>query len=58
MRRIFGYPDNFIFNTSYKNAIGRLGNSVPPPLARVVATTMMNVLAHNNLVDTTTTTND
>lgn len=51
IRRIFGYPDEFEFPCSYKDAIGRLGNSVPPPLAEAVASAMMKVLEANGAID-------
>lgn len=50
MRRIFGYPDDYEFAASYKDAIGRLGNSVPPPLARAVGGAMLKVLESNGIV--------
>ena len=50
IRRMFGYPDTFEFPVSYKDAVGRLGNSVPPPLAAAVGEEMLKVLKHNKAI--------
>jgi DNA (cytosine-5)-methyltransferase 1 len=38
LKRLSGFPDGFDFGTEYKNAVERLGNTVPPPLMKAVAT--------------------
>ncbi len=37
LRRLFGFPDDFAFVGSRSSVQSQLGNSVPPPLGRVVA---------------------
>lgn len=53
IKRIFGYPDDYQFPGSYQAAVGRLGNSVPPPLAKAVGDAMMRVLISNQIAEGT-----
>lgn len=46
MARLHGYPDWFRFNETKWHGARQIGNSVPPPLARAVATCVMNALGH------------
>lgn len=41
MARLHGYPDWFRFNETKWHGARQIGNSVPPPLARAVASTVM-----------------
>lgn len=38
LKRFSSFPDEFDFGTNYTNAAERLGNTVPPPLMKAVAT--------------------
>lgn len=44
MARLHGYPDWFRFHETKWHGARQIGNSVPPPLARVVATEVMRAL--------------
>ena len=44
MARLHGFPDWFRFNTTKWHGARQIGNSVPPPLARAVATQVINAL--------------
>jgi DNA (cytosine-5)-methyltransferase 1 len=46
MARLHGFPDWFRFNETKWHGARQIGNSVPPPLARAVATMVMDVLDH------------
>ncbi len=37
IKRLCGYPDDFFIEGSYKDRRARLGNSVPPPMAKAIA---------------------
>jgi len=37
MKRLSGFPDDFDFGDKYKAAVERIGNTVPPPLMKAVA---------------------
>jgi DNA (cytosine-5)-methyltransferase 1 len=39
--RLHGYPDSFLFHKTRWHGFRQVGNSVPPPFARVVATTII-----------------
>lgn len=47
MGRLHGYPDWFRFHQTKWHGARQIGNSVPPPLARVVASAVMRVLGIN-----------
>jgi DNA (cytosine-5)-methyltransferase 1 len=44
MARLHGYPDWFRFHVTKWHGARQIGNSVPPPLARAVASSMIRVL--------------
>jgi DNA (cytosine-5)-methyltransferase 1 len=44
MARLHGYPDWFRFNETKWHGARQIGNSVPPPLARAVASTVIDTL--------------
>ena len=44
MARLHGYPDWFRFNETKWHGARQIGNSVPPPLARAVASRLLGVL--------------
>ena len=44
MARLHGFPDWFRFNDTKWHGARQIGNAVPPPLARAVATTVMQAL--------------
>ena len=44
MARLHGYPDWFRFHVTKWNGARQVGNSVPPPLARAVASSVMEAL--------------
>ena len=44
MARLHGFPDWFRFNVTKWHGARQIGNSVPPPLARVIATKMIEAL--------------
>lgn len=44
MARLHGYPDWFRFHITKWHGARQIGNSVPPPLARAVATSLMQVI--------------
>lgn len=44
MARLHGYPDWFRFNETKWHGARQIGNSVPPPLARAVASAVIDVL--------------
>ncbi len=44
MARLHGYPDWFRFNETKWHGARQIGNSVPPPLARAVATQVMKAI--------------
>lgn len=44
MARLHGYPDWFRFHVTKWHGARQVGNSVPPPLARAVATTILHAL--------------
>lgn len=44
LRRLFGFPDDFTFVGSRTSVQAQLGNSVPPPLGRIVAEAIAAVL--------------
>jgi DNA (cytosine-5)-methyltransferase 1 len=46
MARLHGYPDWFRFNETKWHGARQIGNSVPPPLARAVASCIANALGH------------
>jgi DNA (cytosine-5)-methyltransferase 1 len=37
LRRICGFPDDFVLTGTYAEQWARLGNAVPPPMMRAVA---------------------
>jgi DNA (cytosine-5)-methyltransferase 1 len=39
--RIQGFPDDFVFRGNLKEQYTQIGNAVPPPLARIVASSVM-----------------
>lgn len=47
MARLHGYPDWFRFNETKWHGARQIGNSVPPPLARAVASCVMDALEIN-----------
>ncbi len=44
MARLHGYPDWFRFHTTKWHGARQIGNSVPPPLARAVASSIIRAL--------------
>jgi DNA (cytosine-5)-methyltransferase 1 len=44
MARLHGYPDWFRFNETKWHGARQIGNSVPPPLARAVATAVLRAM--------------
>lgn len=44
MARLHGFPDWFRFNVTKWHGARQIGNAVPPPLARAIATQVMNAL--------------
>lgn len=44
LRRICGFPDDFIFTGTYSQQWERMGRSVPPPMMRAVAEALVPVL--------------
>lgn len=48
LKRICGFPDDFTLIGTYKDRVGRLGNAVPPILAKVVGESIAEML-HANL---------
>ena len=46
MARLHGFPDWFRFHSTKWHGARQIGNAVPPPLARAVASSMMTVLGH------------
>ena len=44
MARLHGFPDWFRFHVTKWNGARQIGNSVPPPLAKAVATKVSNAL--------------
>ncbi len=46
MARLHGYPDWFRFHVTKWHGARQVGNSVPPPLARAVAGSLMRALGH------------
>ncbi len=46
MARLHGFPDWFRFHRTKWHGARQIGNAVPPPLARAVATQMMNALGY------------
>lgn len=46
MARLHGYPDWFRFNETKWHGARQIGNSVPPPLARAVASCVVEALEH------------
>lgn len=46
MARLHGFPDWFRFHSTKWHGARQVGNSVPPPLARAIATEILNVLGH------------
>jgi DNA (cytosine-5)-methyltransferase 1 len=48
--RLFGYPDNFIFNVSEKDGYDLLGNTVVVPVIKAVASRLINKLTENKLL--------
>jgi DNA (cytosine-5)-methyltransferase 1 len=47
MARLHGYPDWFRFNETKWHGARQIGNSVPPPLARAVATCVIEALGYD-----------
>jgi DNA (cytosine-5)-methyltransferase 1 len=45
LRRLCGFPDDFVLTGSYRQGWERLGRAVPPPLMRAVASRVAEVLA-------------
>jgi DNA (cytosine-5)-methyltransferase 1 len=45
MARLHGYPDWFRFHVTKWHGARQVGNSVPPPLARAVATSIIKALS-------------
>jgi len=45
--RLFGYPDNFIFEGSITEVRRQIGNSVPPPAARFIAKELKKIFNGN-----------
>lgn len=45
LRRLCGFPDDFILTGNYQQAAERLGRAVPPPLMRAVAARLAEVIA-------------
>ncbi|MDO8444211.1 MAG: DNA cytosine methyltransferase [bacterium] len=48
--RLFGYPDDFIFEGSITEVRRQIGNSVPPVAARVVAESLLPAFSANSVV--------
>ena len=46
MARLHGFPDWFRFHSTKWHGARQIGNSVPPPLARAIATQIIEVLDH------------
>jgi DNA (cytosine-5)-methyltransferase 1 len=46
MARLHGYPDWFRFNETKWHGARQIGNSVPPPLARAVASCVIEAIGH------------
>ena len=46
MARLHGFPDWFRFHSTKWHGARQVGNSVPPPLARAIATEIVKVLGH------------
>jgi len=44
MARLHGFPDWFRFNVTKWHGARQIGNAVPPPLARVIASEVMKAL--------------
>lgn len=47
MARLHGYPDWFRFHATKWHGARQVGNSVPPPLARAIATEIVHALGHS-----------
>lgn len=47
LKRICGFPDDYVLHGSYKDRVGRLGNAVPPILAQAVGQQVALVLRAN-----------
>jgi DNA (cytosine-5)-methyltransferase 1 len=45
--RLFGYPDDFFFEGTITEVRKQIGNSVPPPAARVIAKQIKNLFENN-----------
>lgn len=43
--RLFGYPDNFVFEGTITEVRRQIGNSVPPPAAKIIAEELFSGLA-------------
>jgi len=48
--RLFGYPDDFIFEGSITEVRRQIGNSVPPVAAQVVAQSLLPIFTANSVV--------
>lgn len=48
--RLFGYPDDFIFEGSITEVRRQIGNSVPPVAAKVIAESLLPVFSANSVV--------
>ncbi len=48
--RLFGYPDNFVFEGSISEVRHQIGNSVPPIAAKVVAQQLLPAFEANSIV--------
>ena len=46
MARLHGFPDWFRFHSTKWHGARQVGNSVPPPLARAIATEILKSLGH------------
>jgi DNA (cytosine-5)-methyltransferase 1 len=44
LRRLCGFPDDFVLVGSYRERVERLGRAVPPPMAEAVGRTVLRVL--------------
>lgn len=44
LKRLCGFPDDYVLTGSYSEKWARLGNSVPPPMTRAVATKLATLL--------------
>ena len=47
MARLHGFPDWFRFHATKWHGARQIGNSVPPPLGRAIASQVMKALGHN-----------